>query len=232
MMKSVEELKLSDDFMFKEVVTRNLNIAKRIIELALGEKVEQIRLMGTEVEKQGSYLTKKTRFDALLHGNNKWIVIEMQTTKNDNIPLRVRTYHIHLVEEDMKVHKDYEDMQETIVIFLCMEDYYGYHKPIYTFISKEKDINELIFEEKRTTIFLNPDSNSGNEDVKAFLTYLKEGAVTDEFTQEIDDTIEHIKEDQDFRGSYMTFGEKLQDSRKEGVQEGIQKGIQEAEIEM
>ena len=229
-LKPIDELTFTDDYMFKEVVTRNLNIAKKIVEFALKRKVKDIHLAGTEVEKQGSYLTKKTRYDVLLEGEDAWIVIEMQTEKKTDYPLRIRTYHVHLAEEDMKLHKDYKDMKENIVIFICTEDYFGEKQPVYTFGTMETTLH-LPLDEKRTTIFINPDGDTDDEEIKAFLKYLKEGTVTDDFTKEIEDTVTEIKDNQDFRGSYMTLEEKYKDFRDDGYKEGKEEGIKQGKEE-
>lgn len=91
-LKPIDELTFTDDYMFKEVLTRNLHIAKKIVEFALKRKVKDIRLAGTEVEKQGSYLTKKTRYDVLLEGEDAWIVIEMHHRKENRLSIT----HSHL----------------------------------------------------------------------------------------------------------------------------------------
>ena len=69
-MKPFDELSFSDNYMFTTVLEdkRNLNIAKGIVELALGKKVKDIRIAGVEKHVQARYGGKITRFDVLLEG--------------------------------------------------------------------------------------------------------------------------------------------------------------------
>ena len=67
-MKPFDELSFSDNYMFTTILEdqRNLNIAKGIVELALGQKVKDIRIAGVEKQVQARYVGKITRLDVLL----------------------------------------------------------------------------------------------------------------------------------------------------------------------
>ena len=154
-MKPFDELSFSDNYMFTTVLEdkRNLNIAKGIVELALGKKVKDIRIAGVEKHVQARYGGKITRFDVLLEGEDSYIDVEMQVRKLLNFPLRSRMYHSQMDAKYVKAG-DYQNMKKSIVIFICLEDYFGMRLPRYTFASMCLECSELILEDKRFTIFL------------------------------------------------------------------------------
>lgn len=173
-MKPFDELSFSDNYMFTTVLEdkRNLNIAKGIVELALGKKVKDIRIAGVEKHVQARYGGKITRFDVLLEGEDSYIDVEMQVRKLLNFPLRSRMYHSQMDAKYVKAG-DYQNMKKSIVIFICLEDYFGMRLPRYTFASMCLECSELILEDKRFTIFLNPDSDTEDSQLYFFLMFLK-----------------------------------------------------------
>lgn len=173
-LKPFDELSFSDNYMFTTVLEdkRNLNIAKGIVELALGKKVKDIRIAGVGKHVQARYGGKITRFDVLLEGEDSYIDVEMQVRKLLNFPLRSRMYHSQMDAKYVKAG-DYQNMKKSIVIFICLEDYFGMRLPRYTFASMCLECSELILEDKRFTIFLNPDSDTEDSQLYFFLMFLK-----------------------------------------------------------
>lgn len=256
-MKPFDELSFSDNYMFTTILEdqRNLNIAKGIVELALGQKVKDIRIAGVEKHVQARYGGKITRFDVLLEGEDSYIDVEMQVRKLLNFPLRSRMYHSQMDAKYVKAG-DYQNMKKSIVIFICLEDYFGMRLPRYTFASMCVECSELILEDKRFTIFLNPDSDTEDSQLYFFLMFLKKKIAKDAFTKTIEKAVATVKKDESARLDYMNLDEYfdmlvdeekakslkegieagkaqgLQEGKAQGLQEGKAQGLQQSKIEI
>ena len=239
-MKPFDELSFSDNYMFTTILEdrRNLNIAKGIVELALGKKVKDIRIAGVEKHVQARYGGKITRFDVLLEGEDSYIDVEMQVRKLLNFPLRSRMYHSQMDAKYVKAG-DYQNMKKSIVIFICLEDYFGMRLPRYTFASMCVECSELILEDKRFTIFLNPDSDTEDSQLYFFLMFLKKKIAKDAFTKTIEKAVATVKKDESARLDYMNLDEYLDmlvdeekaKSLKEGIEAGKAQGLQEGKAQ-
>ena len=239
-MKPFDELSFSDNYMFTTVLEdkRNLNIAKGIVELALGKKVKDIRIAGVEKHVQARYGGKITRFDVLLEGEDSYIDVEMQVRKLLNFPLRSRMYHSQMDAKYVKAG-DYQNMKKSIVIFICLEDYFGMRLPRYTFASMCLECSELILEDKRFTIFLNPDSDTEDSQLYFFLMFLKKRIAKDAFTKTIEKAVATVKKDESARLDYMNLDEYLDalvdeekaKSLKEGIEAGKAQGLEEGKVQ-
>ena len=239
-MKPFDELSFSDNYMFTTILEdqRNLNIAKGIVELALGQKVKDIRIAGVEKHVQARYGGKITRFDVLLEGEDSYIDVEMQVRKLLNFPLRSRMYHSQMDAKYVKAG-DYQNMKKSIVIFICLEDYFGMRLPRYTFASMCVECSELILEDKRFTIFLNPDSDTEDSQLYFFLMFLKKKIAKDAFTKTIEKAVATVKKDESARLDYMNLDEYLDmlvdeekaKSLKEGIEAGKAQGLQEGKTQ-
>lgn len=239
-MKPFDELSFSDNYMFTTILEdrRNLNIAKGIVELALGKKVKDIRIAGVEKHVQARYGGKITRFDVLLEGEDSYIDVEMQVRKLLNFPLRSRMYHSQMDAKYVKAG-DYQNMKKSIVIFICLEDYFGMRLPRYTFASMCVECSELILEDKRFTIFLNPDSDTEDSQLYFFLMFLKKKIAKDAFTKTIEKAVATVKKDESARLDYMNLDEYLDmlvdeekaKSLKEGIEAGKAQGLQEGKTQ-
>ena len=239
-MKPFDELSFSDNYMFTTVLEdkRNLNIAKGIVELALGKKVKDIRIAGVEKHVQARYGGKITRFDVLLEGEDSYIDVEMQVRKLLNSPLRSRMYHSQMDAKYVKAG-DYQNMKKSIVIFICLEDYFGMRLPRYTFASMCLECSELILEDKRFTIFLNPDSDTEDSQLYFFLMFLKKRIAKDAFTKTIEKAVATVKKDESARLDYMNLDEYLDalvdeekaKSLKEGIEAGKAQGLEEGKAQ-
>lgn len=239
-MKPFDELSFSDNYMFTTVLEdkRNLNIAKGIVELALGKKVKDIRIAGVEKHVQARYGGKITRFDVLLEGEDSYIDVKMQVRKLLNFPLRSRMYHSQMDAKYVKAG-DYQNMKKSIVIFICLEDYFGMRLPRYTFASMCLECSELILEDKRFTIFLNPDSDTEDSQLYFFLMFLKKRIAKDAFTKTIEKAVATVKKDESARLDYMNLDEYLDalvdeekaKSLKEGIEAGKAQGLEEGKAQ-
>ena len=234
--KRFEDLTFCDNYMFVTILDdpKNVDIAKRIVELALNRKVKDIKLSSTEKKVISRYGGKVTIFDVQVEGSNEYVDIEMQMEKKDSFALRTRAYHSNMDAKYIKEGTEYKDLKESIVIFICKQDYFNKHLPRYTFHTYCKETKELKLKDKRTTIFLNPKSETKDKDLKAFLRFIEDNSVTDALSERIDSLVENTKKDEEARSDYMTFDEYVEDekvkAKKLGKAEGIREGLAKGEM--
>lgn len=134
---------------------------------------------------------------------------------------------------------DYQNMKKSIVIFICLEDYFGMRLPRYTFASMCLECSELILEDKRFTIFLNPDSDTEDSQLYFFLMFLKKRIAKDAFTKTIEKAVATVKKDESARLDYMNLDEYLDalvdeekaKSLKEGIEAGKAQGLEEGKAQ-
>ena len=200
--------------------------------------MKDIRIAGVEKHVQARYGGKITRFDVLLEGEDSYIDVEMQVRKLLNFPLRSRMYHSQMDAKYVKAG-DYQNMKKSIVIFICLEDDFGMRLPRYTFASMCLECSELILEDKRFTIFLNPDSDTEDSQLYFFLMFLKKRIAKDAFTKTIEKAVATVKKDESARLDYMNLDEYLDalvdeekaKSLKEGIEAGKAQGLQEGKAQ-
>ena len=245
--KTLEELTIKDDFMFSKVFSGDLKLAKRLVELAIGRKVKDIKYHKSQVTVDEFYNSKGIRLDVLLEGDNEWINVEMQNHDLQDLIKRNRYYTSLLTVQSLAPGKKYKDLPNGISIFITSFDSlkYGYEK----YVCYEKaygeseegkniDITESIhYDGGYAKIYLNvgnviPKQRASNPKLRELLDYFRTSIPTNSFTEDINKRVELTKQDVDARFEYMTLEEKLEIEREEGIEKGRKEGMTEVAKEM
>ena len=222
--KPWEELTIRDDYMFK-LVMRRRRICKKMLEGTLRIRIEKIRYLETEKSITAPYRSKGIRLDVYVKDERNTVYnIEMQIRRLEGDALFKRTrYYQSMMDVDLLVAgADYDELNKTIIIFICPFDPFGEGRYMYTFENiclENKNLNLL---DGATKIFLNTKGQIGDIDdtIRAFLQYV-DGVVTDNsFVQEVEEEIRRVKLEEGERVNYMTFAMKMMEERKEGRKEG------------
>lgn len=222
--KPWEELTIRDDYMFK-LVMRRRRICKKMLEGTLRIRIEKIRYLETEKSITAPYRSKGIRLDVYVKDERNTVYnIEMQIQRLEGDALFKRTrYYQSMMDADLlAAGADYDELNKTIIIFICPFDPFGEGRYMYTFENiclENKNLNLL---DGATKIFLNTKGQIGDIDdtIRAFLQYV-DGVVTDNsFVQEVEEEIRRVKLEEGERVNYMTFAMKMMEERKEGRKEG------------
>lgn len=222
--KPWEELTIRDDYMFK-LVMRRRRICKKMLEGTLRIRIEKIRYLETEKSITAPYRSKGIRLDVYVKDERNTVYnIEMQIRRLEGDALFKRTrYYQSMMDADLlAAGADYDELNKTIIIFICPFDPFGEGRYMYTFENiclESKNLNLL---DGATKIFLNTKGQIGDIDdtIRAFLQYV-DGVVTDNsFVQEVEEEIRRVKLEEGERVNYMTFAMKMMEERKEGRKEG------------
>lgn len=226
--KPWEDLTIRDDYMFKLVMNCR-RICKKILEGTLRIKIREIHYLETEKSIVAHYRSKGIRLDVYVQDEKDTVYnIEMQIRRLEGDALFKRTrYYQSMMDTDLlAAGADYDELNQTMIIFICAFDPFGEGRYIYTFENLCVENTKLKLQDGATKIFLNTKGVHGELDdpMKAFLQYV-DGIVTDnELVQEIEEEIRKVKLEEGERVNYMTFAMKMLEERKEGRREGRLEG--------
>ncbi|AEC00454.1 Rpn family recombination-promoting nuclease/putative transposase [Selenomonas sputigena] len=233
--KPWEELTIRDDYMFK-LVMKSRRICKKMLEGTLRIRIAKIRYLETEKSIAAPYRSKGIRLDVYVKDEKDTVYnIEMQVRRleGDALFKRVRYYQSMMDADLLAAGADYDELNKTIIIFICPFDPFGEGRYIYTFENLCMENKELELRDGATKIFLNTKGTIGDitDTIKAFLRYV-DGVVTDNsLVQEIEEEIRKVKLEEGERVNYMTFAMKMMEERKEGRAEGRREGRREGRKE-
>ena len=240
-MKQFKNLTIQDDFMFAKVMTANLELTKKAIEVITGRKVEDIQFHKAQYTTNPYIEAKGTRFDVLLEGDNVRYDIEMQVRKQNDLTQRNTYYTSMLVVDSLRKGMSYKELPHIFVIFICIFDPFDVGKERYIaserLCSEGKDItDEVNYNGGYDKIYLNagsvkPTHTEGNKDLTNFLEYIRNNVISDELTEEMNNLVENTRINAEVELEYMTLEEKLNEFKAEGREEGIAEGEKKNRIE-
>ena len=229
-----ESLGLSDDFMFWHVMDDE-EIMKHTLEHLLKIKISRIEKVQPQRVFDIEPDTKGIRLDVFVEDDQKnRYAIEMQKSTTYNLSRRSRYYHSMMDLDLMSKGEDYENLRDSVVIFICDFDPFKLKKYRYTFEQLCLEDRELYLQDGRTTIFL---STAGENDADAepwlieFLRYVENSSsevaesCESELVKMIHRSLETVRNDSARRGEYMKLRERLKENRELGRAEGIFEGI-------
>lgn len=122
----------------------------------------------------------------------------------------------------------YKNLKQSIVIFVCAFDLFGDNRSIYTFETICRENTDITLQDKRKTYFINiyGDRSGIEKDTVNLLDYFKTGEPTDDYTKKLQEKVEEIRCDDEWRENYMTIEMKMDQRFEDGKQVGMQAGKQ------
>lgn len=234
MSTTFDQLTLQNDFLFKKVM-QNKRICKRLIEEILQIKIHRISFPEIEKTLDIAPESKGIRLDVIVEDEQHTRYnLEMQalnvtskTTHESLLPVRTRYYQAMLDTDMLQKGQDYDTLYPTYIIFICGFDLFEKGFYSYTFTKRCQEDLSLQLPDKTIIMFLNAKGIHGDvtDSTKAFLKYVDDHVVTDEFTQELDAELIHVKNDPKVRRSFMKYEMNVKDALLQGEENGITKTI-------
>ena len=238
-MKTWEELTISDNFIFQNVM-EDPAICKEFLEKLLKVEVRNINYVELEkffnVEMEG----KAIRLDVYAEDAGTSVYdIEMQTTKSphDSLPKRTLYYQALIVANQIKRGSDYQDLKKTFIIFVCTFDPFGEGRRIYTFKNICLESPSLRLANGSTTIFLNAKGINGevDKDIQDLLEFINGKKAQGDFVKRIATKVGEVKSNDRLKVRYMSwYAEEMRIKRLariEGREEGREEGRAEGRVE-
>ena len=236
MAKPIEELTFTDDFMFGRVM-QNPEICKGLLERLLEIKIDKIEYPVLQKTISPHYKSKGIRLDVYVEDSNRVYDIEIQNVLDENLAKRTRYYQSMMDIDLLLKGKNYTELKESFVIFVCKEDFFGLNLPCYSFSNICKENPDLQLGDESHKIIFNASAfaNEKNLEKKSILEYIIDKKSTSDFTEQLDDLVELTKINELFRSDYMAWGlaefDAEQRGKKEGYSEGVADGEYHAKIE-
>lgn len=239
-----ENLTLANDFMFRAVMTDETLCTEMMRRILPDIEISYISIPEAQKTLKETVGTRGVRFDLYAKSGGKIYDIEIQTTKNADLPRRARAYQISMGldvmnrERNGKKVKHYKNIPDSYVIFICTFDPFTQGRYIYTFKNICSEEKGLELGDGAFTIFLNAKGKTGkiSKKLKAFLDFLN-GKETpgDAYIQELARRLAMSKASIDWRRVYMYDwifeSSKLEDAREEAATKAAARVLAEAEKE-
>lgn len=164
MSKAFDELTIADDFMFSKVML-NERLAKHFLEVILGCRIHSVTYPKYEHYINVRYDAKSIRLDVILEDDNHTVYnLEMQTAKLIGLVKRSR-YYQDLIDLDLlQKGATYDELNHSIVIFICTFDLFGKNQWIYRFCNVCQQLPELKLQDGTEKVFVNTMGELGDVD--------------------------------------------------------------------
>ena len=227
-----EDVRFTDDFMFSTILSENKELCMEFIERVLGIKVRDISYIGTQETVKDAKETKGIRLDVYVEDDNNSVFdLEMQTRITGNLPKRSRYYQSMIDRENLGAGKDYNDLKDSYVVFICLKDLFGRGLSRYTFTDVCEEDKNLLLGDGRKIVFINAsgDRTGISKELSAVLDYLLTGKPEDDYTAGVESAVRRKAESPNWWRNYMTLEMKYQEYLKEGRAEGRVEGRVEGE---
>lgn len=227
MSKKLKDLTIRDNFMFAAVMMEMDN-CKQFLEMVLGIEIERIEI---SYEKSIIYNPefKGIRLDVYAKDEkNTCYDIEMQVVKQE-LGKRARYYHSQMDMELLLRGHDYEELPESYVIFICDFDPFGEKKYRYSFENRCIEDLDLPIRDGAKSIFLSTEGENVEEvtrELVKFLKFVKEDTsetaqdYKDTFVQQLQNSIQRVKQNREMERQYMLLEDLLKEERKTAEAKG------------
>lgn len=227
---NMDGIGIKNDILFC-MVFANPEDCKELLERILGMKISEIRVLQSQKDLKNNLFQKGVRLDIYAKDSKGNVYdIEMQLTDTGNLDVRSRYYHSEMDGYQIEKGENYDDLKQSIVIFLCDFDMFHKNQSLYTFETRCSEDPTIRLNDRRKTIFVNLNGNRDglSDKLKNLLDYLATSTPTDAFTKHIESEVSKVKSDDEWRGNFMTLEQKIEEecrfARKQALAEGLAQG--------
>ena len=216
--KKWQEATIKRDVIFTKVFGESNKLTLELLQIILPKlRIEKIIDIIPEEREKENIVYRGFRFDVYAKDeNNRMYDIEMQVVNHHDLGKRIAYYQNKLSSKALKPSQKFFEKNDTYVIFVCDFDYFHLGLPIYhTTMRLKEDLNRIV-DTGEYSVILNSrakDFSSVSPEVKAFLEYVRENKVSNEFTKDLDREVKKVKSSTETRDSFMTWEEKLAEER-------------------
>ena len=199
---------------------------RELLQRILGIEITELSIVQQKVM-QNHVFFKGIRLDIYAKDNmGNAYDIEMQLENYGDLVLRSRYYHSEMDGYQIRKGVTYDNLKESIVIFICDFDMFQKGSSIYTFENVCKEYPELTLPDKRKTIFLNIHGNRDgvSEELSTVLDYFETSNPTDEYTRGLEERVKEKRNDDEWE-NYMTWEMKLDERYRQGMEKGHAEGL-------
>ena len=207
-MKPLREQTLINDYVFSQIM-RDPKRLKPLLECILGKKIRTIKIIERQKVLQEKYESKSVRLDLYIEDENGVVYdVEVQTTDQKNLGKRMRYYQGMMDISLFPRGTDYRKLKRSFVIFICNFDKYGQGRAIYTFQNWCDQDKRLLMGDRATKVVVNVTGwkdKSISPELREVLRYLDDGTIGSAYTQELDDAVQELIQNEERGHEYMLW---------------------------
>ena len=222
-----EEIGLSNDFIFGKVMS-DPELCKELLERILpGIEIDHIEYPELQKPIKEDVDARSVRLDVYVKdGKNTVYDIEMQKVNTRELPKRSRYYQGMMDLQLIDSGQPYKKLNQSYVIFICLEDVFGKNRHIYTFENICREDPGIKLRDGAIKIFLNAKGNRNDvsSELRAFLDYLGGKKSEDEYVQKLEKAVREAKRNRKWRHEYMTLLMRDQENQEIGEERGRREG--------
>ncbi|MGN0729824.1 Rpn family recombination-promoting nuclease/putative transposase [Treponema sp.] len=203
-----ERATLADNFIFCWVMSSNPDLCREVLELLLGISIERIETPEPERAFKADHWSKGVRFDVYVRdGTGRCFDIEIQTTNRTNLAKRARYYQGLMDVDSLSSGTDYSSLNESYVIFLCMEDAFGAGLPVYEFQQTCRQNPGIKFSDGTHKVFFNASEydKMPTDSLREFFKFLNGKKADSELAGLLEKKVSLAKANAQWRHTYMTW---------------------------
>ncbi len=218
-----EDLSISNDFLFGKVM-QDAELCKELLQRILPElDIDHVEYPELQKTIKEDFEAKGVRLDAYVNdGKGTVYDIEMQAVTSKYLPRRTRYYQSMIDLQLVEKGQDYDTLNDSYIIFICLSDLFGKGRYRYSFENICKEDTEVMLNDGAKKIFLNADGKKGDisEELKAFLDYVAGRPSEDAFVKKLESAVEKAKKNRKWRREYMTLLMRDRENQKIGKEIG------------
>ena len=214
-----EELSISNDFLFGKVM-QDPELCKELLRRILpGLNIDRVEYPELQKTIKEDFDAKGVRLDVYVNdGKGTVYDIEMQAVTSEYLPRRTRYYQSMIDLQLVDKGQDYDTLNNSYIIFICLSDLFGKDRYEYTFENICKEDLDIMLGDGAKKIFLNAAGKNGaiSEELKAFLDYVAGKPSEDMFVKKLTEAVEKAKKNREWRHEYMTLLMRDRENQKIG----------------
>lgn len=219
--KWLEKIQIKNDVVFCTVFLDEED-CRELLQRILGMHIVKLKVVMNQKTIQNNIFQKGTRLDIYAEDDKgNMYDIEMQLTKTRELVPRSRYYHCEMDGHQIATGETYEELKQSIVIFLC------------EFEMRCNEDPTICLDEKRKTIFVNLHGKRDglSEKLRNLLDYLETSVPTDEFTKSLERKVEEVKSNDEWRDNFVTLEQKIQLEVREASERAREAALVEGHAE-
>ena len=218
----VKQFRLLDDIFMKVVLKDNIEAVQLIVRIVLGRDDIEVIEVKTQEELTNLY-GHSVRLDVLARDSTgKLFNLEIQRDANGAGEKRAR-YHLGTVDTlNLPAGSDYEQLNETYIIFITEKDFFSQGLPIYTIERIIQETGET-FNDGSHILYVNG-AFVGENEIGKLMADFREKDPKKMYYKPLADKVWYFKSTE---GGLDSVCKIIEEVRNEGIQIGIEQGIEQ-----
>lgn len=225
-------LTLKNNYIFNIVMHRP-NLCKMCLERILDKKIKDISYPDYEKTIDIDIDAKSIRLDIYCEDEDTMYNVELQNGEYDALPQRSRYYQSMMDVDELEKGREYSELRNSIVIFICTFDPLKKGRHLYTFENVCREDKGLKLGDGTTKIFLNTKGTMDDipRPLQNFLEYIDKGTISDDFTDDLEKAVVETRQSKKWRKRIMTLEEYAKANAKEEAKKAREEGREEGKAE-